>query len=59
MRRARDIKEVLTRLDDAGLSDRAIADQLGHAEPSMTQDVYMGRNVASAEAAEILGKPSP
>ncbi|MFG2002320.1 tyrosine-type recombinase/integrase [Spirillospora sp. NPDC048911] len=47
-------KTVATRLDDAGLSARAIADHLGHAKPSMTQDVYMGRNVASAQAAEIL-----
>ena len=49
-------KTVATRLDEAGLSARAIADHLGHAKPSMTQDVYMGRNVASAQAAEILGK---
>jgi integrase len=47
-------KTVATRLDDAGLSARAIADHLGHAKPSMTQDVYMGRSVASAQAAEIL-----
>ncbi|MEV4001018.1 site-specific integrase [Actinomadura sp. NPDC049753] len=49
-------KTVATRLDDAGLSARAIADHLGHAKPSMTQDVYMGRSVASAEAAEALGR---
>lgn len=49
-------KTVATRLDEAGLSARAIADHLGHAKPSMTQDVYMGRSVASAEAAEVLGK---
>lgn len=49
-------KTVATRLDDAGLSARQIADHLGHAKPSMTQDVYMGRNVASAEAAKILDK---
>jgi integrase len=47
-------RTVATRLDDAGLSARAIADHLGHAKPSMTQDVYMGRNVASARAAEVL-----
>ncbi|MQA98068.1 MAG: tyrosine-type recombinase/integrase [Streptosporangiales bacterium] len=47
-------KTVATRLDDAGLSPRKIADHLGHSKPSMTQDVYMGRGVASAEAAEIL-----
>jgi integrase len=47
-------RTVATRLDEAGLSARAIADHLGHAKPSMTQDTYMGRNVASAEAAKIL-----
>ncbi|WP_433464366.1 tyrosine-type recombinase/integrase [Spirillospora sp. CA-128828] len=47
-------RTVATLLDDAGLSARAIADHLGHAKPSMTQDVYMGRNVASARAAEVL-----
>jgi transcriptional regulator with XRE-family HTH domain len=31
-----------TILDDAGQSARQIADQLGHARPSLTQDVYMG-----------------
>ena len=39
-----------------GLSARQIADHLGHAKPSMTQDVYMGRNVASAEVARILDR---
>lgn len=38
-------KTVATRLDEAGLSARQIADHLGHAAPSMTQDVYMGRRV--------------
>jgi integrase len=47
-------KTVATRLDEAGLSARQIADQLGHAKPSMTQDVYMGRNVVSSEAARVL-----
>jgi integrase len=47
-------KTVATRLDDAGLSARQIADQLGHARPSLTQDVYMGRKVASTDAARIL-----
>jgi integrase len=49
-------KTVATRLDDAGLSARQIADHLGHSKPSMTQDVYMGRSVASAEAAKILDR---
>ncbi|HZE01985.1 MAG TPA: tyrosine-type recombinase/integrase [Pseudonocardiaceae bacterium] len=32
---------VATRLDQAGLSAREIADYLGHERISMTQDVYM------------------
>ncbi|WP_324276733.1 tyrosine-type recombinase/integrase [Blastococcus brunescens] len=36
-------KSVATRLDEAGLSPRQVADQLGHANPSMTLDVYFGR----------------
>ncbi len=35
-------KTTATVLDEAGLSARLIADQLGHSRPSMTQDVYMG-----------------
>ena len=49
-------KTVATRLDEAGLIARQIADQLGHAHPSLTQDVYMGRNVVSAEAARLLDR---
>jgi integrase len=49
-------KTVATRMDEAGLSARAIADHIGHSNPSMTQDVYMGRGVAVAEAATILGR---
>lgn len=49
-------KTVATRLDEAGVSARAIADQLGHAKPSMTQDVYMGRNVVNAAAAALLDR---
>ena len=48
-------KTVATRLDEAGQSARQVADHLGHAKPSMTLDVYMGRKVASADAAAILG----
>jgi integrase len=47
-------KTTATMLDHAGLSARAIADQLGHANPSLTQDVYLGRQVASAAAAVAL-----
>lgn len=50
-------KTVATRLDEAGLSARQIADQLGHERPSMTTDVYMGRQVVSSEAAQALATP--
>lgn len=49
-------KTVATRMDQAGCSAREIADQLGHAKPSMTLDVYMGRDVVSAAAAKILDR---
>ena len=38
----------------AGLSSRAAADQLGHANTSMTTDVYFGRKVATTGAAAVL-----
>jgi integrase len=47
-------RTVATLMDEAGLSARAAADQLGHARPSMTQDVYMGRRLAATGAAAIL-----
>ena len=47
-------KTCATILDEAGLSARAVADQLGHAKPSMTQDVYMGRKIANPHAAAAL-----
>jgi integrase len=47
-------KTVATLMDVGGLSSRAAADQLGHANPFMTQDVDMGRKVASTGAAAIL-----
>ena len=49
-------KTVATRLDEAGLPARVIADQLGHSRPSMTQDVYLGRGVVSAAAAKVLDR---
>jgi integrase len=49
-------KTVATRLDEAGLTPRQVADQLGHANPSMTLDVYFGRQVVSAEAARALDR---
>jgi integrase len=47
-------KTVATMLDDAGLSPRVVADQLGHARPSMTQDVYMGRGMVNPRAVVAL-----
>src|SRR6478735_4928508 len=43
-----------TILDDAGLTARQIADQLGHARPSLTMDVYMGRGAGGGAAAAAL-----
>lgn len=56
-------KTVATILDGSGASARMIADQLGHARISMTQDVYLGRhalnagNLAALEAYDP-GRPS-
>ena len=47
-------KTVATVLDSSGASARMIADQLGHARISMTQDVYMGRQAVSPELAAAL-----
>jgi integrase len=55
-------KTAATILDEAGLSARAVADQLGHARPSMTQDVYLARrmlNPRAAEALERVFEPKP
>lgn len=47
-------KTVATLMDEAGLSARSAADQLGHAKPSVTQDVYYGRGKRSTGAAQVL-----
>jgi len=47
-------KTCATILDDAGLTARVVADQLGHSKPSMTQDVYMGRHSVHPSAAAAL-----
>lgn len=47
-------KTVATVLDDAGLSARHVADQLGHARPSMTQDRYMKRGARNPKAKAAL-----
>jgi integrase len=49
-------KTAATELDRAGLSARQIADQLGHAKVSMTQDSYMGRRAGGREAANALDR---
>lgn len=49
-------KSVATLLDGAGLSARDIADQLGHAHASMTQDMYMARRTNTKRAANELDR---
>lgn len=49
-------KTVATRLEEAGRTPRQVADQLGHANPSMTLDTYFGRNVVDSGAAEVLDR---
>ncbi|WP_258175390.1 tyrosine-type recombinase/integrase [Actinopolyspora mortivallis] len=47
-------KTAATILDEAGLSARVVADQLGHSRPSLTQDVYLGRKAVTEDAATAL-----
>ncbi|SDF61074.1 Site-specific recombinase XerD [Lentzea fradiae] len=47
-------KTAATILDEAGLSARVVADQLGHARPSMTQDTYLARKAVDRKAADAL-----
>ncbi|GLZ51501.1 hypothetical protein Acsp07_11180 [Actinomycetospora sp. NBRC 106378] len=47
-------KTAATILDQAGLSARAIAGHIGHARPSITQDVYMDKRAAGREAADAF-----
>ena len=47
-------KTVATLMDHVGLSSRAADDQLGHANTSVTTDVYFGRKVAATGAAGVL-----
>jgi integrase len=47
-------KTAATILDQAGLSARAIAGHIGHARPSITQDVYMDKRSAGREAADAF-----
>jgi integrase len=52
-------KTVATLMDQAGLSSRAAADQLGHANTSMTTDVYFGRKLTATGAAAVLEALDP
>ena len=47
-------RTVATLMDEAGLSPRAGADQLGHRQASMTMDRYWGRGVVDTGAARVL-----
>jgi len=47
-------KTVATLMDEAGLSARAAADQLGHAKPALTMDTYYGRKMRATGAAAVL-----
>lgn len=47
-------KTCATALDQAGLSARAIADYLGHSQPSTTQNKYMARGLDTTAAAEAM-----
>jgi len=46
-------KTVATLMDEAGMTAREIADQLGHARPSLTQDVYMEREAVAYGAVAL------
>jgi integrase len=51
-------KTAATAIDNASMSARVIADQLGQAQVSVTQDVYLGCKMASERATralEVLG----
>lgn len=47
-------KTAATIMDDGGHTARQIANVLGHARPSMTQDVYLARAVSDPRAASTL-----
>ncbi len=47
-------KSLATMIDDAGMSARIGADQLGHSKVSMTQDRYMTRGRVHTEVADLL-----
>jgi integrase len=47
-------KTAATILDEAALSARLVADQLGHSRTSTTQDFYLGRRSVDSQAADAL-----
>jgi len=49
-------KTAATILDEAGLSARVIADQLGHSRQSLTQDVYMARKLPGRAAVDAFDR---
>jgi len=49
-------RTVITRLLRAGIDPVMVADHVGHDEPSMTLNVYGGRQVVAADAARILDR---
>lgn len=49
-------KTLATVLDDQGLSARVGADQLGHAQVSMTHDMHVGRKAVHPEVADALDR---
>lgn len=53
--RSHTARRTLATLFDQGMTARSIADQLGHARPSLTQDVYMGRRVIAAAIGHLDG----
>lgn len=49
-------KSLASLLDDKGLSARVAADQLGHSQVSMTQNVYMSRGAIHSAVADVLDR---
>ncbi|MCU1472019.1 hypothetical protein [Amnibacterium sp.] len=47
-------KRVASLLSDSGVSPRVMADQLGRARPSLSLDVYLGRNKRVQDATSAL-----
>jgi integrase len=52
-------KTVATDMDDAGMSAREVANQLGQSRVSIAQDVYMSRKSVGSRAAEALEAHDP